>query len=161
MRIPAIIPLVLLACIALAQTPNAAVTAATRDVSSEDFTPVNCFAGQVRIRNRRLARQSFSVFNATNALQCCGTQVASGKTDIHGHFFVEPLAVGRYFAEFAAKDGKHQISFAIRKAYLRCSEVGRIEVNLLNPKKRTLEEFVDINDSGEPCIDGEPQCFRN
>ena len=161
MRVARIILLIALAGIATAQAPDSlARWRKAQQYASEGFTPVDNFAGQVRVGSKRLSRQPFSVFAANGEMKCCGKLVASGQTDAHGHFFVEPLAEGRYFAKFEANDGEHLASVAVMQSYDRCSGATHVEIDFLNPKKPTIQTFVDIIDSGEPCKEGEPQCFR-
>ncbi len=162
MRIFGITWLLVLVGISVAQTAQDSVARVrqAQQYTSEGFAPIDQFAGQVLVRNKRLSRQAFSVFAPDSSLKCCGKVIAEGETDSHGHFFVEPLAAGRYYARFVAKDGEHIASFAVMAEYKRCEEVEHIEVNFLNPKKPTIETFIDINDSGEPCKETEPQCFR-
>jgi hypothetical protein len=123
------------------------------------FQPIDCFAGQVRVRGKRVTRQPFSVFSPNDNLKCCGTLVKSSRTDEHGHFFVEPMSDGEYFAQFEFKGVQHTTNFAIVQSYAHCGSEF-VEINFSDPNKAQLKESVAINDSGEECGENEPQCYH-
>lgn len=128
--------------------------------ATRGFHPVDCFAGQVRVRGKRLTGQPFSVYLPNTEMKCCGTIVRSARTDAHGHFFVEPLKEGEYFAKFDYKGVQYVTDFAIIQNYERCSEAGHIEIDFLDANKVNIQSFVDIDDSGEECQATQPNCFR-
>ena len=123
------------------------------------FQPIDCFAGQVRVRGKRIVRQSFSVFAPDGDMKCCGGVVKTARTDEHGHFFVEPMAEGEYFAQFELKGVRYTTNFAIIESYRRCDGT-HVEVDFSDANKAKIGSFVDIDDSGEPCRESEPQCYR-
>ncbi|MGA7686185.1 MAG: hypothetical protein WCC32_18825 [Terriglobales bacterium] len=127
---------------------------------SDGFTPIDCFAGQAKVRGKRIMQESLSIFVPDGNQKCCGALVKSTRTDVHGHFFVEPLREGEYFAQFQFKGVKHVAGFAILESYDRCGESDYVEINFSDPAKAHIQESVWINDSGEECSENEPQCFR-
>ena len=128
--------------------------------TAEGFTPVDCFAGQVKVRGKRIAQESLSVFLPDDGGRCCGSLVKSTRTDKHGHFVVEPLQEGMYFAQFQFKGAEQVARFAILESYDRCNGADYVEVNFAELNKAQIQEFIWINDSGEECEENEPQCFR-
>jgi hypothetical protein len=128
--------------------------------AAEGFKPVDCFAGQVRIRGKRLTGQTFSIYAPNGDMKCCGSLLKSARTDNHGHFFVEPLKEGKYFAQFDFRSALYSTNFAIIKSYERCTEATHIEIDFSDANDVTIQSFVDINDSGEECKASEPNCFR-
>jgi hypothetical protein len=127
---------------------------------SEGFTPIDCFAGQVMVRRKRIMRGAVSVFQPDDGQKCCGTLVKSARTDKHGHFFVEPLREGEYFAKFQFGGVEHTASFAILESYDRCGGNDFVQINFSDPNKAHIQESIWINDSGEECEENEPQCYR-
>ena len=127
--------------------------------AAEGFHPLDCLAGQVRVRGKRVAQEAFTVFRPDAAMKCCGTLIRKGRTDQHGHFFVEPMQEGEYFVQFHYRGTEYVTNFAVIEGYEQCDGT-HIEVNFSNPKKPVIETFVDINDSGEPCEEDEPHCYR-
>lgn len=128
--------------------------------ASEGFQPVSYFAGQVRVTGKRLEQQPFSLFVPDENRKCCGALFKTARTDQHGHFLVEPLREGRYFAKFKS-DGSNDllVSFAVVESYERC-DGAHLEINFSKTGKGTIQDHVDINDSGEDCQASEPQCYR-
>jgi hypothetical protein len=124
------------------------------------FQPIDCFAGQVKVRGKRVTREPFSVFLPDDNKKCCGTLVKSARTDEHGHFFIEPLQEGEYFAQFQFKGVEQVASFAIIESYNRCDGSDYVQINFSEPSKAQIQESIWINDSGRECEDNEPQCFR-
>jgi hypothetical protein len=127
--------------------------------ASEGFEPVACFAGQVKVEGKRLSQQQFSLFAPDQDRKCCGTLLKSARTDQHGHFLVEPLPEGRYFAKFRSDGSDDLASFAVVQSYERCDGT-HLEINFSKTGKATIRDHVDINDSGEECQEQEPQCYR-
>jgi hypothetical protein len=127
--------------------------------SAEGVKPISCFAGQAKVAKKRLSRELFSVFAPDQDRKCCGTLIKSAQTDQHGHFFVEPLAEGRYFAKFTYRSSDHFISFAVVESYSRCGGT-HLEVNFSKAGEDTIQDCIDIDDSGEPCDEYEPRCYR-
>ena len=124
------------------------------------FEPIDCFAGQVKIRGKRVTRQPFSVFSPNGNMKCCGTLVKGARTDKHGHFLVEPMQEGEYFAQFQFRGVEHVVSFAIIETYDRCGGSDFVQINFSEPSKAQIQESIWINDSGEECRENEPQCYR-
>jgi len=127
--------------------------------ASEGFEPVSCFAGQIKVEGKRLSRQPFSLFAPDQDRKCCGTLLKSARTDQHGHFLVEPLAEGRYFAKFNSKGSDDLVSFAVLQSYERCDGT-HLEINFSKNGKGTIQDHIDIDDSGEDCQEYEPHCYR-
>jgi hypothetical protein len=125
----------------------------------EGFEPVSCFAGQVKVRGRRVSRQPLSLFAVDREMKCCGTLLKSAQTDQHGHFLIEPLPEGRYFAKFQYKGSDNLVSFAVVEGYQRCGST-HLEINFSAAGKRKIQDYIDINDSGEDCKDSEAHCYR-
>ena len=127
--------------------------------AAEGFEPLDCFGGQARVRGKRIVRQTFSVFAPNSDMRCCGEVIKTARTDEHGHFLAEPMAEGKYFAEFEFKGVQHITSFAIIDSYQRCDGT-HVEVEFSDANKAKIGSFVDIDDSGEPCRESEPRCYR-
>jgi hypothetical protein len=127
--------------------------------ASEGFEPVYCFAGQVKVAGKRLSRQPFALFAADQKRECCGELLKSEQTDQHGHFLIEPLPEGRYFVKFKSNGSDDLVSFAVVESYKRC-DGAHLEINFSKAGKGTIQDHIDINDSGEPCEEYEPQCYR-
>jgi len=127
---------------------------------SEGFTPIDCFAGQVKVRGKRVARELFSVLLPDDNKKCCGTIVRNARTDKHGHFLVEPMGEGEYYAQFHFKGVEHLASFAILEGYNRCDGSDYVRINFSDPKEAQVQEYIWINDSGRECEEYEPQCYR-
>jgi len=123
------------------------------------FQPIDCFAGQVRVHGKRIVRQSFSVFAPNIDKKCCGEVLKTARTDEHGHFLLEPMAEGEYFAQFEFKGVRYITDFAVINSYQRCDGT-HLEVDFSDANKAKVGSFVDIDDSGEPCRESEPQCYR-
>src|SRR5437879_9724261 len=96
--------------------------------ASEGFEPVSCFAGQVKVEGKRISKESFSLFAADQGRKCCGTLLKTARTDQHGHFLVEPLPEGRYFAKFKSQGSDDLFSFAVVQSYERCDGT-HLEIN--------------------------------
>jgi hypothetical protein len=124
------------------------------------FEPIDCFAGQVKVRGKRVTRELFSVSLPDGNKKCCGALVKSARTDEHGHFLVEPMREGEYFAHFQFKGVEHVVSFAVIDTYERCGGSDYVQINFLEPSKAQIQESIWINDSGEECLENEPQCYR-
>ena len=127
--------------------------------SSEGFNPISCFAGQVKIEKKPLSGQPFSVFAPEQDKRCCGTLLKSAQTDQHGHFLVEPLSEGKYFAQFKSNGSVDLISFAVVDSYARCDGT-HLEINFSKTGESTVRDYVDINDSGQDCLEYRLQCYR-
>jgi hypothetical protein len=124
------------------------------------FQPIDCFAGQAKVRGKRVTREAFSVFMPNGNKKCCGNVVKRGRTDEHGHFLAEPMREGEYFAQFEFKGVEYVVSFAIIDTYERCGGSDYVQINFLEPSKADVQESIWINDSGEECRESEPQCYR-
>ena len=128
--------------------------------AAEGFQPVDSFAGQVRVRGKRITQEPFSIFLPDATKKCCGALVANSRTDKHGHFVVEPLQEGKYFVQFRFKGAEYVARFAILKSYDRCAGADYLQVDFAEPNKARIQESIWINDSGQECKENEPQCFR-
>jgi hypothetical protein len=165
MKSPLLVSLLLIAVSIIAQEqaqprdPNPRWTKAQK-YSAEGFHPIDCFAGVVKVQRKRVTRQSVSVFAPNAEKKCCAHLVKNTRTDDHGHFSVEPLEEGEYFAKFEYKGAQYVADIAIIRGYERCSEVGHIEITFTDVDKAKIQSFVDINDSGDECQASEPNCFR-
>ncbi len=127
--------------------------------AAEGFKPLDCFAGQVRVRGKKVTSEPFSVFLPDPDKKCCGPLVKGGRTDEHGHFLVEPMQEGEYFAKFEFKGVQYTENFAVVDSYRRCDGT-HVEVDFSDVNTAKLQTYVDINDSDEPCRESEPQCYR-
>ena len=127
--------------------------------AAEGFEPVSCFAGQVKVEGKRPSRQPFSLFAPDLEKKCCGTRLKSARTDQHGHFLVEPLPEGEYFAKFNSNGSDNLVSFAVVESYERCDGT-HLEISFLKTGKATIQDHIDINDSREDCQEYEPNCYR-
>ena|ERR1700733_14890540 len=127
--------------------------------AAAEFQPIDCFAGQARVRGKRVTRQPFSVFSPNGNMKCCATLVKSSRTDEHGHFFVEPMPEGEYFAQFEFQGAQDTTSFAIIQSYSHCGSE-YVEIDFSDPNSARLKQSVEINDSGEGCRANEPQCYH-
>ena len=127
--------------------------------AAEGFEPLDCFAGQVRVRGKKVRREQFSVFLPDPNKKCCGALMKSLRTDEHGHFLAEPMQEGEYFATFEFRGVQYTQNFAIIDSYQRC-EGTHVEVDFSDVNTAKLQSYVDINDSDEPCWESEPQCYR-
>ncbi len=78
--------------------------------AAEGFKPVDCFAGQGRVHGKRIVRQPFSVLATNDDMKCCGKLLKSARTDEHGHFLIEPMSEGEYFAQFEFKGDRYNNS---------------------------------------------------
>jgi hypothetical protein len=127
--------------------------------AAQGFEPIDCFAGQVRVHGKRVVREQFSVFAPDLGDRCCGKLIKTAQIDSHGHFFVEPLEEGPYFAQFEFKGAQHATSFAIIQKYDRCGSAF-VEINFDNPKKPELQSFIEVDGPEGDCGENEPQCYR-
>jgi len=127
--------------------------------ASQGFQPIMCFAGQVKIAGKRLSRQPFALFSPDQDRKCCGALLKGARTDQHGHFLVEPLQEGRYFAKFQSRGSDELVSFAVVENYDRCDGT-HLEIDFSKNGKLRVQDHIDINDSGEPCQESEPDCYR-
>jgi len=134
------------------------VTKAQR-YTAEGFQPLDCFAGQARVRGKRVARQPFAVFGPNGDMKCCGRLVKTARTDEHGHFLTEPMEEGEYFAQFEFKGARYTTNFAIIESYQRCDGT-HVEINFSDPNNVKIQSYVDIDDSGQECQENEPRCYR-
>ncbi len=127
--------------------------------AAKGVAALDCFAGQVRIRGKKLKERPFSVFVPNAEMKCCGRRVNRAQTDDYGHFLVEPMDEGEYFAQFEFKGVPYVANFAIISSYQRCDGT-HIEIDFSDTNKAKIQSYVDINDSGEECRQDEPQCYR-
>lgn len=127
--------------------------------ASQGFQPIFCFAGKVKVTGKRLSKQPFALFSPDQDGKCCGALLKSARTDQHGHFLVEPLPEGRYFAKFQSNGSDDLVSFAVVESYDHCGGT-HLEINFSNNGKGRVQDHIDINESGEPCQESEPDCYR-
>jgi hypothetical protein len=159
-----LVPLLLLGVPCIAQEPSPSHesyrhSTQAQKYAAKGFEPLDCFAGQVKIRGKRIKEQPFSVFLPNGDTKCCGTLLKSGRTDEHGHFLLEPMQEGEYFAQFEFKGVQYITNFAVIDSYQRCDGT-HVEIDFSDAKKAKIQSFVDIYDSGEACRASEPQCYR-
>jgi hypothetical protein len=126
---------------------------------AKGFHPLDCFAGQVRIRGKRLSRLSFTVFRPDGDMKCCGEIVRNGWTDSHGHFVVEPLAAGEHFAQFESKGTEYTASFAVMQKYDRCG-AEFVELNFTAANQYALQTLVTVDGDEKDCSEDDPGCYR-
>ncbi len=127
--------------------------------AADGFKPLDCFAGQVRVRGKKVRKEPFSVFLPDPDKKCCGPLVNSGRTDEHGHFLLEPMQEGVYFAKFEYKGAQYTDNFAVANTYRQCDGT-HVEVDFADVNTAKLQAYVDIDDSDEPCSESEPRCYR-
>jgi hypothetical protein len=126
---------------------------------AKGFHPLDCFAGQVRIRGKRLSWQSFSVFRPGGGMKCCGENVGVGRTDMHGHFLLEPLSEGEYFAVFDSNGTQYTVSFAVIEGYQRCDGT-HVELNFTAANQCSLQTYADVDYSEKDCSGDDAACYR-
>ncbi|MGB8886288.1 MAG: hypothetical protein WCC87_06160 [Candidatus Korobacteraceae bacterium] len=124
-----------------------------------EFQQVWCFAGQIRVNGKRLTRQPFEVFAAKDNLACCGELIKSSRTDEHGHFLVEPLLAGKYYAKFENRSSEEIVSFAVRQNYQKC-DWSHLEIKFLPDGKSTMQEYADVDYDKKNCNQDDPACCR-
>jgi hypothetical protein len=127
--------------------------------TAKGFHPIDCFAGQVRVRQKRLSRQPLAVFRPNAEFKCCGEAVKNGRTDSHGHFVIEPLAEGEYFAQFESKGIEYTVSFAVMQDYDKCG-AGFVELNFTAANQYALQTFVAVDLDEKDCSENDPACYR-
>jgi hypothetical protein len=66
---------------------------------------------------------------------------------------------GRYFAKFESNGSEKLVSFAVVPGYERCDGT-HLEINFSKVGKVKIQDHIDINDSGEDCLENEPHCYR-
>ena len=159
-----LLALLLPSLIAMAQ--NKAQTSATyprmakaQQYAAKGFHPIDCFAGQVRLRGKRLAGQPFTIVRPNAEAKCCGEVIKSGRTDSHGHFLVEPLGEGEYFAQFDSKGTQYRMNFAVIESYPRCQGT-HVELNFSAPNECLVQTYADLDDSETNCSEDSPACYR-
>ena len=158
------LPLVLSSILTLAQDEAQTKAmyprwAKAQEYAAEGFNPVDCFAGQVRVRGKRLPRQSFAVFRANAQMKCCGEEIRNGRTDAHGHFVIEPLPEGEYFAQFTSKGDEYTVNFAVIQGYQRC-ETTHVELNFSALDQCSLQNYIDLDYSEKDCSEDAAACYR-
>src|SRR5271154_1841552 len=114
--------------------------------AAEGFEPLDSFCGQARVRGKRIVRQTFAVFAPNGDMRCCGAVIKTARTDGHGHFLAEPMAEGKYFAQFEFKGVQYITNFAIIDGYQRCDGT-HVEVEFSDANRAKIGSFVDIDDS--------------
>jgi len=125
---------------------------------AKGFHALDCFAGQVRIHGKRLSRQSFTVFRSEKD-KCCGDKVGVGRTDTHGHFLLEPLGEGEYFAAFNSKGTQYTVGFAVIEGYQRCDGT-HAELNFKAANQCSLRTYTNVDYSERDCSEDDPACYR-
>ena len=127
--------------------------------TTEHFHQVSCFAGQVRVNGKRLTFRSFEILEPENEGTCCGKLVRKGKTDQHGHFLVEPLDAGQYYAKFNNRSNEEVIGFRVLHRYDKC-EAGHLEIKFLADGRNTFQEYIDLDVDLSDCDPEEAYCFQ-
>jgi hypothetical protein len=133
--------------------------AKAQEYMAKGFYPVDCFAGQARIRKKRVSRQPLAVFRPNAEMKCCGEGIKYGRTDSHGHFVIEPLAEGEYFAQFEADGIEYTASFAVMQDYDKCG-AGFVELNFSAANQYALQTFVAVDGGQKDCSEDDPACYR-
>ncbi len=133
--------------------------AKAQEYMAKGFYPVDCFAGQARVRQKRLSRRSLTVFRPNAEMKCCGEAVKNGRTDGHGHFVIEPLAEGEYFAQFEADGIEYAASFAVMQDYDRCG-AEFVELDFSAANQYSLQTFVAVDGRQEDCSEDAAACYR-
>ncbi len=126
---------------------------------SEEFQHVWCFAGQIRVQGKRLVRKPFEVFTPKADLTCCGELIKSSTTDEHGHFLVEPLSAGNYYAKFQSRNSEEIVGFAVKQNYKQC-DWSHLEIKILLGGKTTMQEYADVDYDKKNCNEDDPACYR-
>lgn len=130
-----------------------------QEYMAKGFHPVDCFAGQVRVRQKLLSRRSLTVFRPNAEMKCCGEAVKNGRTDSHGHFVIEPLAEGEYFAQFESQGIEYTVSFAVMRDYDRCG-AEFVELNFSAASQYALQTLVAVDYDEKNCSEGDAACYR-
>ncbi len=126
---------------------------------TEHFHQPSCFAGQVRVNGKRLAFRSFEILEPNQNGSCCGKFVRKGKTDQHGHFLIEPLDAGQYYAKFNNRSNVEVVGFSVLHSYDKC-DAGHLEIKFLADGRNTVQEYVDLDVDLSDCNPEEAYCFR-
>jgi hypothetical protein len=92
-------------------------------------------------------------------MKCCGEKVAIGHTDVHGHFLIEPLSEGEYFALFDDKETRYTVSVGVVHGYQRCGGT-HVELNFSAVNECSLETYVDVDHDEKDCLEDDPACYR-
>ncbi len=125
----------------------------------ETFHQVYCFGGQVRINSKRLTFRSYEILLPKEDGSCCGGSVRKGKTDQHGHFLVEPLEAGRYYARFDTRGPEEVVGFRVLQNYDKCN-AGHVEISLLPDGRSTVQQYIDLDVDLSDCDPEEAACYR-
>ncbi|HZP22269.1 MAG TPA: hypothetical protein VFB04_02410 [Terriglobales bacterium] len=133
--------------------------AKAQEYAARGFRPLDCFAGQVRVRGKRLSRKSVTVFRPNAEMKCCGEKITSGRTDAHGHFVIEPLPEGEYFAQFTSKSDRYTVSFAVIRGYQRCDGT-HIEINFSAANECSLQTYAGVDYDERDCSEHDAACYR-
>jgi hypothetical protein len=126
--------------------------------SSKKFTSIKCFAGEVRVDGKRLTFQSYEVVLSSEKGECCGGVVRKGKTDQHGHFVIEPLQAGTYYAKFNSRGREDIVGFRV-SSYDKCRG-GHVEIKFLPDGTSTIQQYLDLDVDMSDCDPEQASCFR-
>jgi len=128
--------------------------------NTANFPPLRCFAGQIRVDGKKMKRRPYQLFKAKDDSSCCGDLVKTGRTDEHGHFFVEPLNKGRYYAKFETQEAERTVSFALINTYKKC-DASFVEIRIAKDGSTSVQNYVGVDEAGGPeCDENEPSCYR-
>jgi len=127
--------------------------------SSEGFYQVQCFGGQVRVNGKRLTYRSVEVLAPNEDGTCCGKLLRKGKTDQHGHFLIEPLDAGNYYARFDSRGVKDVVGFRVLHGYDKC-QAGHVEIGFLPDGRNTIQQYIDLDLDLSDCDPEEAACYR-
>lgn len=133
--------------------------AKAQEYAAKGFFPLDCFAGQVRVRGKRLSRQSFTLFRPIAELKCCGEKIAVGRTDAHGHFVIEPLSGGEYFGVFDSEETNYTVRFAVIQSYQRCDGT-HVELKFSAANQCSLQTYADVDYNEKDCSEEDAACYR-
>jgi hypothetical protein len=125
----------------------------------ERFERIWCFAGQVRVNGKQLTFRSVQVFVPNNDQACCGKLVRQGKTDQHGHFLIEPLEAGEYYAKFDNRGQQEVVGFGVLQRYDKC-DAGHVEIRFLPDGRSTIQQYIDLDVDLSACDPEEAACYR-
>lgn len=126
--------------------------------SGEKFTSIYCFGGQVRSNGKRLTFRSYEIVIPNEQGGCCGNLLRKGKTDQHGHFLIEPLPTGTYYARFEIGGREDVVGFRV-SAYDKC-DGGHVEIKFLPDGNSTIQQYIDLDVDMSDCDSEQAYCFR-
>jgi hypothetical protein len=118
-----------------------------------------CFGGQVRVNGKRLTFRPFEILAPNEGGTGCGNLVRKGKTDQHGHFLIEPLGAGEYYARFDDRGVEEVVGFTLLHNYDKC-DAGHVEIKFLPDGRSTIQQDIEVDVDLSDCDPEEAYCFR-